>query len=99
MWGLASGHHPAGSVLQQHVRRMKNEISILPVSRGLSDDRSVPFSPEPHIVEKLRWVASGAQQMRPIDWFDLFLHGAPWCLLIAMIAVDVVRKVRATSGR
>ena len=41
-----------------------------------------PFLPEPHIWEKLKWVASGANGMRLIDWFDLFMHGSPWVLLV-----------------
>ena len=39
-----------------------------------------PFNP-PHIWEKLQMLARG-RLIRPIDWFDLFLHGAPWLLLI-----------------
>ena len=39
-----------------------------------------PFSP-PHILEKLQMLAKG-KLIRPIDWFDLFLHGVPWVLLI-----------------
>lgn len=41
-----------------------------------------PFSPEPHIVGKIRWIAGGAVGMQGIDWFDVFLHGTPWILLI-----------------
>ena len=40
-----------------------------------------PFAP-PHIVEKLKMLASG-ELSRPIDWLDLVLHGAPWLLLLA----------------
>ena len=40
-----------------------------------------PFTP-PHVVEKLRMLFSGTL-VRPIDWFDLLMHGAPWILLIA----------------
>lgn len=40
-----------------------------------------PFTPEPHLVGKLRWVAGGAQGMAGGDWFDLVLHGAPWIWL------------------
>jgi hypothetical protein len=39
-----------------------------------------PFSP-PHIWEKLQMLARG-QLVRPIDWFDLFMHSIPWVLLI-----------------
>lgn len=41
-----------------------------------------PFSPEPHVWEKIQWVFSGAQGMKLIDWFDLLLHGMPWVMLI-----------------
>lgn len=39
-----------------------------------------PFSPEPHLVEKLRWLATG-QPFAPIDVFDLLMHGAPFVWL------------------
>lgn len=39
-----------------------------------------PFWPEPHVWEKLNLLASG-QLSRPIDIFDLVLHGGPWALL------------------
>lgn len=51
-----------------------------------------PFSPEPHILGKLRWVAGGAVGMEAADWFDLFMHGAPWLwLLVAAVHLAVVR--------
>ena len=40
-----------------------------------------PFKPEPHIVGKIRWVMGGARGMKPMDYFDLFLHGAPFIFL------------------
>lgn len=39
-----------------------------------------PFAP-PHVVEKLRMLFAGSLT-RPIDWFDLALHGAPWLVLL-----------------
>lgn len=39
-----------------------------------------PFAPEPHIWEKLKMLMEGTLS-RPIDIFDLVLHGAPWVLL------------------
>ena len=39
-----------------------------------------PFTPEPHVWEKLGMLATGTL-VRPIDIFDLLLHGAPWVLL------------------
>ena len=39
-----------------------------------------PFVPQPHITEKLAMLLNGSLS-RPIDIFDLFLHGTPWVLL------------------
>lgn len=40
-----------------------------------------PFVPEPHLVEKLRMLGEGTLQ-RPIDIFDLLMHGAPSVLVL-----------------
>jgi hypothetical protein len=48
-----------------------------------------PFAP-PHIVEKLGMLAKGTLR-RPIDWFDLFFHGAPWAVLLIKIALTARR--------
>ncbi len=44
-----------------------------------------PFSPEPHLREKLRLLAAGRLQ-RGIDIFDLFFHAAPAVLLALKLA-------------
>jgi hypothetical protein len=49
-----------------------------------------PFLPEPHVVEKLRWLVTG-HAFRAVDLFDLALHGAPWVWL----AVALVLRFRA----
>lgn len=46
-----------------------------------------PFSPEPHIWGKIRWISGGAKGMQAIDWFDVFLHGTPWVLLVASLLI------------
>lgn len=46
-----------------------------------------PFAP-PHIWEKLQMLAKGTLK-RPIDWFDLFLHGTPWVVLLLKIAFTI----------
>lgn len=48
-----------------------------------------PFIPEPHVWGKLRWVAGGAVGMKPIDWFDLLMHGLPWVLLFRLAALRI----------
>jgi hypothetical protein len=44
-----------------------------------------PFFPEPHIWEKLKMLAGGTL-VRPLDIFDLALHGLPWLVLMAKLA-------------
>jgi hypothetical protein len=40
-----------------------------------------PFTPEPHLWEKLKLLAAG-QLSKPIDIFDLLLHGTPLLLVV-----------------
>lgn len=51
-----------------------------------------PFTPEPHIVGKLRWVAGGAKGMAAMDYFDLVLHGFPFVLLLIYIIKILTKK-------
>lgn len=43
-----------------------------------------PYLPEPHLLEKLRMLGGG-QLTRPVDMFDLFLHGAPFLLILGKL--------------
>jgi len=52
-----------------------------------------PFVPEPHLWEKLQMLINGSLS-RPIDIFDLFLHGAPLILL----GIKVVRVQRQSGA-
>lgn len=40
-----------------------------------------PFSPEPHLWEKLKMLLAGTL-VRPVDIFDLCLHGIPLLILV-----------------
>ena len=51
-----------------------------------------PFFPEPHIVGKIKWIAGGAVGMKPMDWFDVVLHGFPFILLIRLIIIKLTKK-------
>ena len=53
-----------------------------------------PFIPRPHLLEKLQMLADGALK-RPLDIFDLCLHGLPWLLLAAKIVLLLFRSARA----
>jgi hypothetical protein len=51
---------------------------ILPLAVFLA---LAPFVPEPHLWEKLKMLAAGTLS-KPIDIFDLFMHGAPLVVLV-----------------
>ena len=51
-----------------------------------------PFTPEPHLWGKLKWVAGGAVGMQPMDYFDLALHGTPWLVLIILIILKMTKR-------
>jgi len=51
-----------------------------------------PFTPEPHLVEKLRLLFQGALT-RPLDLFDLLMHAAPSVVL----AVKLARRRKKTN--
>lgn len=51
-------------------------LALVAVFLGLA-----PLNPEPHVWQKLRMLAAG-ELVRPIDIFDLFLHGTPPLLLV-----------------
>ena len=62
-------------------------LLIIALTLGLA-----PFIPEPHVWEKLKMLAGG-ELSRPIDIFDLFLHGTPWVLLfLKLIRENVTNK-------
>lgn len=51
-----------------------------------------PFSPEPHLWEKLKMLTNGTLA-RPIDIFDLFLHSTPVVLLLAKLLSTIKPRV------
>jgi len=62
-------------------------IVLLCLSLGLA-----PYFSEPHIIGKIRWISGGGRGMRFLDWFDLFLHGFPFILLIRIIYIKLLSK-------
>jgi len=56
-----------------------------------------PFTPEPHLWGKLKWLAGGGNGMQLIDYWDTFMHGAPWLLLIYWL-VRMVLKRKASNA-
>lgn len=49
-----------------------------------------PFSPEPHLWEKSKMLFAGTL-VKPIDIFDLFLHGAPLLILVLKL-ISTIRR-------
>jgi len=58
-------------------------LIVLCLTLGLA-----PFVPQPHVVEKLRMLVAGTL-VRPIDIFDLLMHGAPFVLLAIKAMMDL----------
>lgn len=52
-----------------------------------------PFTPEPHIWGKLKWILGGAEGMQLIDWGDAAMHGAPWLFLIYFGGKNMLKKL------
>ena len=61
-------------------------LVILCLTLGLA-----PFVPEPHIWEKLKMLTAGNLK-KPIDIFDLVMHGLPFVLLILRLALSGYQK-------
>lgn len=61
---------------------------LLPVAVLLA---LAPFAPEPHLWEKLKMLANGTLS-RPIDIFDLLMHGAPLVVLVLKLARMTTRR-------
>ena len=54
-------------------------LVIVAVFLGLA-----PFVPEPHLLEKLKMLRAGTL-VRPLDIFDLLLHGVPALLMFVKL--------------
>lgn len=78
--------------MKEKLRKNWKLFLIASLTLGLA-----PFRPQ-HIVGKLQWIAggnafSGEHAMQFMDWFDVFLHGTPWVLLIVSTLLHVFRKI------
>jgi hypothetical protein len=64
-------------------------LIVLCLTLGLA-----PFSPEPHLWEKLKMLGMGGLA-QPIDVFDLLLHGTPWLLLLIKLLLPLAGKAKS----
>ena len=65
--------------------------ALIVVALGLG---LAPFVPEPHLLEKLRMLAQG-ELTKPIDIFDLLLHGTP----VVLLALKLIRLATRSPPR
>jgi hypothetical protein len=62
---------------QQLLRKIPTfQLALIALMLGLA-----PFVPEPHLFEKIKMLAAG-ELSKPIDIFDLIMHGTPLILLV-----------------
>ena len=65
-------------------------LLIIALTLGLA-----PFVPQPHIVEKLVMLVNG-NLSRPVDIFDLLMHGTPWVLLgIKLVRTGMTKNAKS----
>jgi len=80
------------STLRKSFQRLPLSLLIvLCLSLGLA-----PFTPEPHLLEKLKMLAAG-ELGKLIDVFDLMLHGTPWILLIIKLLLPLTAKAEPSD--
>lgn len=54
-----------------------------------------PFTPEPHLVGKIRWLLGDPTSMQAMDWFDVAMHGAPFVALGYLLVRDLLERLFA----
>lgn len=67
-----------------------NRVNYLPLIVAAILLGTAPFSPEPHLWEKLKMLMSG-ELVRPLDIFDLLFHGLAPALLILKISQTLLK--------
>jgi hypothetical protein len=73
--------------------RWLDRLPLAPLAIGALLLGLAPFSPEPHLWEKLKMLAAGTLQ-RPIDIFDLVMHAT----LPVLLVLRLVRNISARTG-
>lgn len=80
---------PIGQKLKKRiiVRKLLDQIPILPLAIIALVLGLAPFVPEPHLWQKLKMLFSG-ELSRPLDIFDLLMHGTPAIILIIKLSLQ-----------
>lgn len=71
----------------QKFRLLLGKIPLLPLVMISIFLGLAPFVPEPHLWEKLKMLANGTLT-RPIDIFDMLMHGLPVTILVLKLLFE-----------
>ena len=73
------------------MRKLLDQIPVLPLVMVTILLGLAPFVPEPHLWEKIKMLVNGDLN-KAIDIFDLIMHGTPVILLILKLALQRSRS-------
>jgi len=73
------------------LKKQSNQRLFLAVAASLTLGLA-PFTPEPHLLSKIRWVLGGAEGMQVMDYFDLVLHGFPFVYLLMIVIEKLIKR-------
>ena len=73
------------------MRKFLDQIPLIPLVVATILLGLAPFVPEPHLWQKMKMLTNG-ELIKPIDIFDLLMHGTPAILLIVKLAL--LRKAK-----
>lgn len=72
----------------------KNNKTLLLIILACLTLGLAPFTPEPHLWGKLKWLAGGANGMQLIDYWDTLMHGAPFLMLFYWLIRMLIAKTK-----
>lgn len=78
--------------------RWLDAVPLVPLVVGAVLLGLAPVTPEPHLWQKLKMLVAG-QLTRPVDIFDLFMHGALPLVLLLKLARNHLTGRHATRPR
>lgn len=78
--------------------RLLTKIPLMPLLAVALLLGLAPVRPEPHLIEKVRLLLHG-QLQRPLDIFDLGLHGVPVLLLLLRLSAMLCCRQPAGSNQ
>ena len=75
-----------------------DSLSIVPLAAVALVMAILPFNATPHLFEKVSMLVDGSLQ-RPIDIFDLLMHGTPTVLLIIRLVRQFVLGKQSVDNK